>query len=136
MSTSDEQFHILALSGGGYKGLYTSRFIEQVEGRTGIPFGSHFDLICGTSIGGILALALATRDISAATVVEVLKLRIPGQTALDSDNNCTLNPEKSARGYGTGSTRTIVFRIRTCVFLLQCSTILMVASLLLRCEWA
>lgn len=65
-------FHILALSGGGYKGLYTAEIIALIEERTGKPFGSHFNLICGTSIGGILALALASREISARTVVEKL----------------------------------------------------------------
>lgn len=68
-----EPFNILALSGGGYKGLFTAQIIAQIEERTGQPFGSHFDLICGTSIGGIIALALATREISAQEVVTSLK---------------------------------------------------------------
>lgn len=67
-----ENFHILALSGGGYKGLYTSTIIEQFEQHTGKPFGSHFDLICGTSIGGIIALALATKEIPAAEITKSL----------------------------------------------------------------
>lgn len=67
-----DAFHILALSGGGYKGLFTAQIIAQIEERTGKPFGSHFDLICGTSIGGIIALALATREISAQEVVASL----------------------------------------------------------------
>src|SRR5690349_18309534 len=50
---------ILALSGGGFRGLYTASVIEQLEARTRVPFGRHFDLIAGTSIGGIIALALA-----------------------------------------------------------------------------
>jgi len=68
-----EAFQILALSGGGYKGLFTAQIIAQIEERTGDPFGSHFDLICGTSVGGIIALALATREISAQEVVTSLK---------------------------------------------------------------
>ncbi len=71
-SGQTQPFHILALSGGGYKGLYTADFIAKVEAYTSKPFGSHFDLICGTSIGGILALALATREISAETLVKLL----------------------------------------------------------------
>jgi hypothetical protein len=50
---------ILALSGGGFRGLYTASVIEQLEAQTQVPFGRHFDLIAGTSIGGIIALALA-----------------------------------------------------------------------------
>ncbi|MFW2374570.1 MAG: CBASS cGAMP-activated phospholipase [Gammaproteobacteria bacterium] len=66
-------FHILALSGGGYKGLYTAQVIAQIEERTGKPFGSHFDLICGTSVGGLIALALATREIPALNIVKTLQ---------------------------------------------------------------
>jgi patatin-like phospholipase/acyl hydrolase len=66
-------FHILALSGGGYKGLFTAQIAHLIEEETGQPFGSHFDLICGTSIGGILALALATREIAASVLVEMLQ---------------------------------------------------------------
>lgn len=69
---SQDSFHILALSGGGYKGLFTAKILSNIEGRTDRLFGSHFDLICGTSIGGIIALALATRDITAKKIEEML----------------------------------------------------------------
>lgn len=49
---------ILSLSGGGYRGLFTAHVLEQMEGRYGPP-GEHFDLFAGTSIGAILAGALA-----------------------------------------------------------------------------
>ena len=52
-------FHVLALSGGGYRGLYTATILRQLEEVLGRPIASHFDLICGTSVGGILALGLA-----------------------------------------------------------------------------
>ncbi|MGE4069822.1 MAG: CBASS cGAMP-activated phospholipase [Lysobacterales bacterium] len=52
-------FHILALSGGGYRGLYTARILADLEGHVGEPLARRFDLLAGTSIGGILALALA-----------------------------------------------------------------------------
>lgn len=52
-------FHILALSGGGYRGLYTATVLEELEESFGYPLAKHFDLITGTSIGGILALAIA-----------------------------------------------------------------------------
>lgn len=69
----DSNFHILALSGGGYKGLYTASIIARTEEMIGRCFGGHFDLICGTSIGGIIALALATREISAQRIVDFLQ---------------------------------------------------------------
>lgn len=49
----------MALSGGGYRGLYTVRILLQLEKRIGKPLAEHFDLITGTSIGGIIALGIA-----------------------------------------------------------------------------
>jgi patatin-like phospholipase/acyl hydrolase len=53
-------FQILCLSGGGYRGLYSASILEKLEERAdGKPLWKVFDLIAGTSIGGILALGLA-----------------------------------------------------------------------------
>ncbi len=52
-------FHVLALSGGGYRGLYAATILAELETKLGYPLGRRFDLICGTSVGGILALGLA-----------------------------------------------------------------------------
>ncbi|EKE75941.1 CBASS cGAMP-activated phospholipase [Gallaecimonas xiamenensis] len=52
-------YHVLALSGGGYRGLYTATVLAELEATLGRPIASHFDLICGTSAGGMLALGLA-----------------------------------------------------------------------------
>ena len=52
-------FRILSLSGGGYLGLYTASVLTELEARAGVPLGRRFDLIAGTSVGGILALGLA-----------------------------------------------------------------------------
>lgn len=62
---STRPFRILSLDGGGIRGLYTARFLADLEAqlqRDGNPHTAlyeHFDLICGTSTGGIIALALA-----------------------------------------------------------------------------
>ena len=53
-------YHVLALSGGGYRGLYTATVLSELETALGHPIASHFDLICGTSAGGLLALGLAS----------------------------------------------------------------------------
>ncbi len=50
---------ILALAGGGYLGLYTAAVLAELEKGAGEPLGRRFDLIAGTSVGGIAALALA-----------------------------------------------------------------------------
>ncbi|QXC32128.1 patatin-like phospholipase family protein [Aeromonas sp. FDAARGOS 1409] len=53
-------YHVLALSGGGYRALYSATILKEFEQVLGRPIASHFDLICGTSAGGLLALGLAS----------------------------------------------------------------------------
>ncbi|MGE8018527.1 CBASS cGAMP-activated phospholipase [Peribacillus frigoritolerans] len=56
---SDQKvFKILSIDGGGIKGLYSAVILDDFEKRYG-KLSDHFDLICGTSTGGIIALALA-----------------------------------------------------------------------------
>ena len=57
--TEVPDFHVLALSGGGYRALYTATVLTELEAAMGRPIASHFDLVCGTSAGGLLALGLA-----------------------------------------------------------------------------
>lgn len=71
-----QQFHALALTGGGYRGLFTAQALASIEEATGQPIGRSFDLICGTSIGGIVAVAAAF-EIPMAKVVEVFESRGP-----------------------------------------------------------
>lgn len=52
-------FRMLSLAGGGYLGLYTACVLASLEERVGEPLARRFDLVAGTSVGGILALALA-----------------------------------------------------------------------------
>ncbi len=70
MVASDSRFQILALSGGGYRGLFTAKILAEIEEQIQAPIASRFDLIAGTSIGGILALALAL-EIPAKTMVQL-----------------------------------------------------------------
>ena len=56
---TDPGFRVLALDGGGIRGLFTASFLSTLEGLGGGGIGEHFDLIVGTSMGGIIALALA-----------------------------------------------------------------------------
>ncbi|MEC9265736.1 MAG: CBASS cGAMP-activated phospholipase [Pseudomonadota bacterium] len=52
-------FKILALSGGGFLGLYTASVLAGLEDHFGGPIAAKFDLLAGTSVGGIIALGLA-----------------------------------------------------------------------------
>jgi patatin-like phospholipase/acyl hydrolase len=69
-------FQILALSGGGYLGLYTAEVLARLERQAGRPIGQCFDLIAGTSIGGILALGVAMEK-SAASMRDLFIMRGP-----------------------------------------------------------
>jgi hypothetical protein len=60
-------FHVLALSGGGYRALYSATILRQLEEVLGQSIARHFDLICGTSAGGLLAMGLAA-EIPASTL--------------------------------------------------------------------
>ncbi len=66
------RFQILSLSGGGYRGLHIAHILEIVEGQIGGPIARHFDLIAGTSIGGIIGLALSL-EIPAKKIRETLE---------------------------------------------------------------
>ena len=52
------RFRILSLDGGGIKGTFSAAFLATLERLTGESVVRHFDLIAGTSTGGIIALAL------------------------------------------------------------------------------
>jgi patatin-like phospholipase/acyl hydrolase len=64
-------YQILALSGGGFLGLYTACVLAEIEQHSGRPIHSQFDLIAGTSIGGIIALGLAAGT-PAATIRDAM----------------------------------------------------------------
>lgn len=50
---------ILSIDGGGIRGIIPAIFLIEFERRTGKPICELFDLIAGTSTGGILAATLA-----------------------------------------------------------------------------
>ncbi len=73
-ATKNDAFRILALSGGGFLGLYTAVVLAQIEQRLGEPLGRRFDLIAGTSVGGLLAMALAF-EVPMAAIVALFRNR-------------------------------------------------------------
>lgn len=53
-----DRFQILALDGGGIKGLFSAAVLAALERDLATNLTDHFDLITGTSTGGIIALGL------------------------------------------------------------------------------
>ena len=50
------KFKILTIDGGGIKGLYSAALLSKFEEYYKVKITDHFDLICGTSTGGLIAL--------------------------------------------------------------------------------
>ena len=55
---NNKDFQILALDGGGIKGIFSAAILAHLEEDLEINLINHFDLIVGTSTGGIIALGL------------------------------------------------------------------------------
>lgn len=53
-----DKFQILSLDGGGIKGIFSAAVLTHLEEDLQINIADHFDLITGTSTGGIIALCL------------------------------------------------------------------------------
>ncbi len=70
-----QRFRILSLSGGGVRGIFIAAALAEIE-RTGKRVREHFDLIAGTSTGGLIALALAF-DQPASRILEQYQKHIP-----------------------------------------------------------
>lgn len=65
--TDEKVFRILSLDGGGIRGVFPAALLARLEEHLDHPMGRYFDLIAGTSTGGIIAiglgLGLRARDI-------------------------------------------------------------------------
>lgn len=64
---------ILSMDGGGMKGLATVQILKEIEKGTGKRIHEMFDLICGTSTGGMLAVALGIKLMSLEECEEIYK---------------------------------------------------------------
>lgn len=67
-------FKILSIDGGGIKGLYSASILASIESKTGKKITDYFDMICGTSTGGLIAIGLAN-GMSAQSLVDLYATR-------------------------------------------------------------
>lgn len=56
---SQRTYRVLSIDGGGIRGIIPAMLLVEIEKITGEPISNLFDLIGGTSTGGILGLGLA-----------------------------------------------------------------------------
>src|SRR5262245_30397594 len=66
METRQRTLRVLSIDGGGMRGLYTAAYLASLakryavtRGVLALDIGKGFDLLVGTSTGGIIACALA-----------------------------------------------------------------------------
>ena len=71
-----DTFHILALDGGGTRGIYTAQLLAKIEQTFGTRIKTCFDLIAGTSTGAIIAGA-AVSDIPMTDIVQLFETETP-----------------------------------------------------------
>ena len=71
-----EHFYILALDGGGTRGIYSAKILECLEKSLNIPVKDCFDLIAGTSTGSIIAGAAAI-GIGMERIVQLFECESP-----------------------------------------------------------
>jgi patatin-like phospholipase len=71
-----ETYRILSLDGGGIRGVFPAAFLARLEDHVGKPIGSYFDLIAGTSTGGIIAIGLGL-GLSAHDILKLYEERGP-----------------------------------------------------------
>lgn len=88
-------YRVLSLDGGGMRGTYTATYLSRVasgfarrRGIAGIDIGRAFDLIVGTSTGGIIACGLA-KGVPLETMVDLYR-----------DHGPAIFPKKLPSGLG------------------------------------
>lgn len=65
---------LLAIDGGGIRGVYAAHVLERIEAEFGTQYHTDFDLIAGTSTGSIIAASLAF-GIPLSTVTKLYRER-------------------------------------------------------------
>ncbi|KAL6071503.1 Patatin [Balamuthia mandrillaris] len=89
---------ILALDGGGIRALITLELMKKIEELTGRRIFELFDLICGTSTGGILSCLIGFRRFSAEdceVLYKTFATAVFGGTLSEEELNRTLELQLS-----------------------------------------
>ena len=79
-SAEQARFQILALDGGGAKALFTAHVLARLEQDLRVRLVDAFDLIAGTSAGGIVALGLGAGLQWALTALVLGPARLPADS--------------------------------------------------------
>ena len=85
-----DKYTILAMDGGGIRGVIIAKILQHIEEETGIRIAKFFDLIVGTSAGGIIATGLSRADVGGP-------LPASDMVSLYSDFGSTIFPKSRYR---------------------------------------
>ena len=71
-----KKFRILSIDGGGLRGVVPLTILKKIEEMTGKPIWESFDLIAGTSTGGLIASALTMPEANKAkySIDDIMKV--------------------------------------------------------------
>ena len=86
-------FKVLTLDGGGSKGVYTIGILSELEKKLGGKLCDHFELIYGTSTGGIIAALLSLGE-SVKVIQDRYFELIPKIMPSKNQNGRTINLKK------------------------------------------
>jgi uncharacterized protein len=87
-SSDGKIFRILSLDGGGIRGVFPATLLARLEEHLDHPIGNYFDLIAGTSTGGIIAIGLGL----GIPARDILKLYVEeGPTIFDQQHGAIEN---------------------------------------------
>jgi patatin-like phospholipase/acyl hydrolase len=92
-------FEVLSIDGGGIRGVVPAIVLAEIEERTGRPAAERFDLIVGTSTGGIPALGLTAACISSGPTQEWPRERLlEGPEIEGARRGGSWHPQEGSRG--------------------------------------
>ena len=101
LNVPDGHRMLLCLDGGGIRGMMTLQLLKHLEAVAGVPCHALFDLVAGTSTGGIIAgLILAGK-----TAVEVEQLYVKFVTLVFTRRSIVANRYLNPPGYTKGHYR-------------------------------
>lgn len=87
---------ILSIDGGGIKGVFPASFLATLEEQANGDIAKYFDLIVGTSTGGIVALAFGL-GLSAKETPRFYELGMAQHLVGDRDQIVRISPHVGSR---------------------------------------
>lgn len=87
----NKTFKILSIDGGGIEGLWTLYVLEEIEKKfckKNETLMDYFDMICGTSTGGLIVLGISTRK-KISDIIKIYEDNV-GDLFPNYENNCFL----------------------------------------------